>query len=125
MKNTESQLCPYFAFEKELWKEVRNAELHLNPLQPYGNKPVLKRGSGSRPDNHRAINPSIVYDGKEFKMWYSGIHLNKTSTFKNHHTIKHFMCLAQSNDGIKWHKPELKRNIPQLKKSKMPCLPED
>jgi hypothetical protein len=118
MNNNESQLRAYFAFESELWSEVRNAELCLNQLKPHGDRPVLKHGGGMSPDNHRAINPSVIYDGKKFTMWYSGLHLNKSSSFKDYRTIKHFMCAAYSNDGITWRKPNLKRNIPEFEKSK-------
>ena len=70
--NTESQLRSYFSFEKELWAETRNAELYLNEFKSPDNYQVLKHGSGMRPDNHRAINPSVFYDGKKFTMWYNG-----------------------------------------------------
>ncbi len=118
MKNTESQLRSYFAFEKELWAEVRNVELRLNELKSHENRPVLKRGGGMSPDNHRAINPSVIHDGEKFTMWYTGMHLDKTSTFKDYRTLKHFMCVAYSNDGVSWQKPNLKRNISKIEKSK-------
>ncbi len=103
----------FFAFEKELWKEVRNADLHINPFKPLDH-PVLKRGGGMSPDNHRAISPSVIYDGEKFTMWYTGLHINKNSSFKDHRTVKHFMCTATSKDGITWRKPNLKRNVPNI-----------
>lgn len=112
----------FYAFEKNLWYETRNVELKINPFESYGDKPVLRRSKGNAPDNHRAIFPSVFYNGNHFTMWYTGLSIDRNTSLDDYRTVKHTLCIAYSDDGINWHKPNLKKKIKGLPQSKNALL---
>ncbi len=60
----------------------------------YGGNPVLTTGSGSVWDNSRVGRPTVLFDGKIYKMWYQG--MSTSGVVK--------IGYATSSDGINWNK---------------------
>src|SRR3989338_2191256 len=65
----------------------------------YEKNPVLKVGPTGSWDSYIAAQASVIYDGKNYFMWYSG---NNASVINEHWKIG----FATSIDGIKWDKYE-------------------
>lgn len=56
--------------------------------------PVLDIGPGGSWDSHSASNPTVLFNGAEYKMWYSGYDDSRTSR----------IGYATSVDGVNWEK---------------------
>lgn len=95
------ELKVYYAFEQELWSSREGVVLELNPFTPL-DTPVLCRGKGGSPDAHRAVGPSVIHTGNGFMMWYTGLAMDRNDT--DYMSVIHSLCLAESGDGITWHK---------------------
>lgn len=59
----------------------------------YSNNPVLDTGIPGEWDQNYAYSPAVIYDGREYKMWYAGYDGNSVR-----------IGLATSPDGINWTK---------------------
>ena len=61
----------------------------------YAGNPVLTRGSSGEWDRHHLGHPSVLFDGTEYKMWYSGYEVYRGPSRIGY---------ATSPDGIVWTK---------------------
>lgn len=96
----------YFAFDDYAipWKD--NLQLTLQQAQKHPANPVLRCGPKGSPDaTHALIYGSVLRIGGKFRMWYLGMF---EQTW-NHRTTGWWrpMCYAESDDGVRWTKPEL------------------
>ena len=64
--------------------------------EKYANNPVLKVGAAGEWDQHNVIQPAVIFDGAEYKMWYHGGGTVGTNG----------IGYATSTDGVTWTKFE-------------------
>ena len=96
-----------FAFDNLSIPFHRNLYLTMHPAQKDPGNPVLKREKG-KPDESRAqyLGTVLRHEGK-FKMWYIASDDESFESHKNR-TISGFrLAYAESQDGIRWTKPNL------------------
>jgi hypothetical protein len=97
----------FFAFDDQSipWRE--NLKLTMVQARKHPANPVLKRGPEGAPDHgHAVMYGSVLHIGGKFRMWYLG--MSQTAT--EHGQAPGYwrpMCYAESDDGVKWTKPEL------------------
>jgi len=85
-----------FAFDDQSIPRIRGVELKMEAPQKYAGNPIIARGLEGEPDSKRAYKPSVLREGKRWRMWYG-------ASDKSTHRIAY----AESNDGLRWRKPAL------------------
>lgn len=84
------------AYDRSNFVRIRDAQLHVLPIQKYPGNPVLVPDRPWEEDVH--LYGSILHIDGVYKMWYFA----RTESY-----AVHSMCYAESEDGIHWVKPEL------------------
>ncbi|HEX7009448.1 MAG TPA: hypothetical protein VF184_05670 [Phycisphaeraceae bacterium] len=99
---------PYFSFESDLWREAQGAQLRINRFERVQDHPAVARGPQGAPDAHWASWPSVVHHDGGFRMWYTAIRPipQGLDCWLVDDLIR--ICTAQSDDGVHWHKPDLR-----------------
>lgn len=96
-----------FAFDHHSIPWQHNLHLTLVPARKHPANPVLRRGEKGSPDwGHAILYGTVLHEGGKFRMWYLGM----TERQLEHGQPPGYwrpMCYAESNDGIRWTKPEL------------------
>jgi hypothetical protein len=111
----------YFSFEKELWKQVDNTQLELCRFERFLDKPVVPHGGTGAPDEHHAQFSNVIHDGQQFVMWYGAMRPPPKDIW--HMEDQQNLCIAYSDDGIGWEKPNLKLSGKKWGKSPDNVLP--
>jgi hypothetical protein len=97
----------FFAFDDHSIPWRANLKLTMVQARKHPGNPVLTRGPEGAPDHgHALIYGSVLRIDGKFRMWYLG--MSQTAT--EHGQAPGFwrpMCYAESDDGVKWTKPEL------------------
>ncbi len=86
----------WLAYDRSNFVRIRNAQLHVLPIEKYPGNPVLVPDRPWEEDVH--LYGSILFIDGMYKMWYFA----RTESY-----AVHSMCYAESADGIHWVKPEL------------------
>lgn len=73
----------------------------------YGGNPVFRAEAPWEAEN--IFRPSVIYDNKDgkYKMWYSSSRHVDDSGFSLEKGNGEYICYAESDDGIRWIRPEL------------------
>ena len=100
------------AIDDYLLPQRENVGVYLSKPS-YRNEPVLapSKDNPMAPDQVAAsFYGTILNDNGRFRMWYYGMRLNKPGN-ANRADMENIMqgpvCYAESEDGIRWHKPSL------------------
>jgi len=96
-----------FAFDDHAipWRD--NLHLTLVEAAKHPENPVLRRGPAGAPDHgHAILYGSVIRVGGNFRMWYLGM-LQRELDRGQAPGWWRPMCYAESEDGIRWAKPEL------------------
>lgn len=93
----------YFAFEKELWSQTRGAALELCRFERFLDKPVVARGPAGSADEHHVQNTNVVRHNGRFVMFYAAMRPPPKNIW--HMENQQSLCIAYSDDGIRWEKP--------------------
>ena len=106
----ETQEAVLFAFDDHSIPFRKNLFLTLQQAEKYPGNPILRRGPAGSPDDARANFHGTVLrvDGK-FRMWYVAIDneaLEEFGKFTERGVFSR-LAYAESEDGIKWTKPNL------------------
>src|SRR5688500_20152564 len=104
-------MTPYFSFENELWAKRDGAALTMCRFERLREEPVLRHGVPGAPDEHRIDMTNVVHDGDRFVMWYQGMRPPPQKAQDPHiwHMEDHQnICVAYSDDGVSWEKPNLR-----------------
>ncbi len=86
----------WLAYDRSNFVRIRNAQLHVLPIQKYPGNPVLVPDRPWEEDVH--LYGSVIHIDGIYKMWYFA----RTESY-----AVRSMCYAESMDGIHWVKPEL------------------
>ena len=79
----------------------------FHPMKKHAANPVLGPGPAGKFDSRRAhAYGEVFYDGKKFRMWYSGWPLKDDNPLFTG-TAGHHVGYAESQDGVHWVKPSL------------------
>lgn len=99
-----------FAFDDHSLPFRRNTYLTLMSAEKHPQNPVLRRGAAGAPDDARAHFHGTVLrvDGK-FRMWYVAVDEESLQSFGKsvEKGVWSRVAYAESEDGIRWHKPNL------------------
>ena len=96
-----------FAFDDHSipWRD--NMKLTMVQAQKHPANPVLRRGPEGSPDHgHAVMYGSVLHIGGKFRMWYLGMIQTVIERGQAPGWWRP-MCYAESDDGVKWTKPEL------------------
>ena len=85
-----------FAFDDQSIPWIRGVELKMRKPHKHPGNPIIARGTEGQPDSKRAYKPSVLRQGKHWRMWYGAS--DKTA---------HRIAYAESDDGLNWRKPSL------------------
>ena len=97
----------FFAFDDHAIPLRDNLQLTLVEAQKHPANPVLRCGPEGSPDfGHAIIYGSVIRSGDKFRMWYLGMIQRKLER-SNAPGWWRPMCYAESDDGVRWHKPDL------------------
>jgi hypothetical protein len=96
----------FFSFDDHAipWRD--NLRLTLTQAQKHPANPILRCGPAGAPDStHALLYGSVLHIGGKFRMWYLGMF----EPTWDHRTTGWWrpMCYAESDDGVRWTKPEL------------------
>ena len=96
-----------FAFDDHSIPWQHNLKVTLVQAKKYPANPVLRRGAEGSPDyGHAIIYGTLLHDGRKFRLWYLGM-LQRRVERGQAPGYWRPMCYAESEDGIRWTKPEL------------------
>lgn len=94
-----------FSFDDHTIPFKRNLYLTMVPPEKYSGNPVIRRGPPGSVDAYSAdCVGSIIRDGGKYRMWYTAC--NNPGAVGSR-TTGYQVAYAESNDGIKWVKPNL------------------
>ncbi len=120
----------FFSFDDHAIPWHNNTQLRPVHAKKHPKNPVLRRGPEGAPDHgHAILYGSVLRIEGKFRMWYLGMHENNIKSGQAPGWWRP-MCYAESDDGIKWTKPNLnlvkfngdKNNNICLIRSKVPSL---
>ncbi len=96
-----------FAFDDHAIPWQHNLKLTLVEAKKHPENPVLRRGPEGSPDyGHCVLYGTVLHDGRKFRMWYLGMSQRRIERGQAPGYWRP-MCYAESEDGIRWTKPEL------------------
>jgi hypothetical protein len=96
-----------FAFDDHSIPWKHNLKLTLVQAQKHPANPVLRCGPEGSPDyGHAILYGSVLHIGGKFRMWYLGMSQRQLERGQAPGWWRP-MCYAESDDGVKWTKPEL------------------
>ncbi len=97
----------YFAFDDHAIPWQYNTKVTLVHAEKHPANPVLRTGPPGSPDHgHAILYGSVIQAGGKFRMWYLGMSQRE---IKNNNAPGYWrpMCYAESDDGVRWTKPNL------------------
>jgi hypothetical protein len=97
----------FFAFDDHAipWRD--NLQITLVQAEKHPANPVLRCGPEGSPDyGHAILYGSVLRIGGKFRMWYLGMIQKKIERGQAPGWWRP-MCYAESDDGVRWTKPEL------------------
>jgi hypothetical protein len=96
-----------FAFDDHAIPWAENLKLTLARAEKHPANPVLRRGPEGAPDHgHAILYGSVLRVGGKFRMWYLGMFETELKDGQAPGWWRP-MCYAESDDGVRWTKPEL------------------
>ena len=102
---TPGQEKVFFAFDNQSIPWKYNLQLTMVQAEKHPANPVLRCGGLGSPDStHALIYGSVLRIGGKFRMWYLGMFESKWDARTTGWWRP--MCYAESDDGIRWTKPE-------------------
>lgn len=97
----------FFAFDDHTIPWHHNTKLTLVRAEKHPANPVLRRGPEGAPDHgHAILYGSVIHEGGKFRMWYLGM-IQESLQGSQAPGWWRPMCYAESDDGVRWTKPEL------------------
>lgn len=96
-----------FAFDDHAIPWKHNLQLTLVEATKHPDNPVLRCGPAGSPDHgHAVLYGSVLHIDGKYRMWYLGM---SQRTLERGQAPGYWrpMCYAESDDGVKWTKPEL------------------
>lgn len=96
-----------FAFDDRSIPWRHNLKLKLVEAKKHPANPVLRRGPKGAPDHgHAILYGTVIKDGDKFRMWYLGMFEVELKSGQAPGWWRP-MCYAESDDGVRWTKPNL------------------
>ncbi|MDZ4290158.1 MAG: hypothetical protein U0984_19485, partial [Prosthecobacter sp.] len=97
----------FFAFDDHAIPMQDNLQLTLVEARKHPANPVLRTGPEGSPDHgHAVLYGSVLHIGGKFRMWYLAMSQQEIVKGQAPGWWRP-MCYAESDDGVKWTKPEL------------------
>lgn len=97
----------FFAFDDVAIPWHANTKVTLVQARKHPENPVLRRGPEGSPDHgHAVLYGSVIHTGGKFRMWYLGM-IQRMLQGTQAPGWWRPMCYAESDDGVRWVKPDL------------------
>ncbi|MFN0197801.1 MAG: alpha/beta hydrolase family protein [Planctomycetaceae bacterium] len=97
----------YFSFDDHSIPWHHNVKLTLVEATKHPENPVVRKGPKGTPDHgHAILYGTVLHDGKKFRMWYLGMFETELARGQAPGWWRP-MLYAESDDGIRWMKPDL------------------
>lgn len=100
-------LRTFYAFEPSVWAARSGASLQLQRFERFKEAPVIARGPEGSHDEHRVYSINVWRDRGRFVAWYSAMRRPDPDPWKQN--SRHSLCIAYSDDGVTWEKPDLRK----------------
>lgn len=105
--NAVAEERTFFAFDDESIPWRSNVKLTMATADKHPANPVLKHGPEGAPDHgHAIMYGSVLHIGGKFRMWYLGMSQTMIERGQAPGWWRP-MCYAESDDGVRWTKPDL------------------
>ncbi len=100
----ETKAITFFAFDNVSIPFIQNLKVEMRTPKKYSGNPVLDRGPKGAPDSWGVqFYGSVIRENGKFRMWYAA-----AGNKPNSPNVPRWRgAYAESNDGIKWTKPNL------------------
>ncbi len=101
----------FLAIDDAIFSSTESLKLEMCRAQRYPGNPVLRMGGRGAPDEQGAsAYGTVLYMDGRFRMWYTG-YRNFSERRPGYERLPveetHFICYAESDDGVHWVKPDL------------------
>ena len=82
----------------------------LNWTRQNASRPVLELGPAKSLDDGQVMGPEVLFDGHEYRMWYTGMDRQRHASGLGHYRI----FLVTSRDGLNWKRQNAGRPVLDL-----------